>query len=248
MENSNFAGLPSFVTNKIAPMIDEVLGEHSQNVHSIHIVGSAIMPDFDEKLSDINSVVVLHDMNLKFIDFLAPLGNKYGKKRIAAPLVMTPEYIFKSVDEFPVEFLDLKLLHKTVFGKDIINDIKISKQPLRIQCAREIKIKLLGLRQGYLSSMGKKEHLSGGLVRSITGTMSLFRAIIYLLGNEPPQQRTDVIKAFEVATGINTGIFAKLLMLKSGFLKPSGQEPRVMLEQYYNSLESIEKTLDDLHV
>jgi hypothetical protein len=248
MEKLNFTGLRPIVTNKIAPMIDEIIGEHPQNVHSIHIVGSATAPDFNEKLSNINSIVVLRDMNLNFIDFLAPLGKKYGKKRIAAPLVMTPEYIFRSVDEFPVEFLDFKLLHKTVFGEDIISDIKIKKQPLRIQCAREIKIKLFGLRQGYLSSMGKKGYLKEGLIRSITGSMSLFRAIINLLGNEPPIQRADVIKALGNATGIKTDIFIKLLMLKGKTIKPSDQELRIILEQYYKALESVEKTLDDLHV
>jgi hypothetical protein len=247
MEKTNFSGLLQVVTNKMAPMIDEIIGEHSQNVHSIYIVGSAIVPDFDERLSNINSIVLLHAMNLKFIDFLAPLGGKYARKRIAAPLVMTPEYISKSIDEFPVEFLDFKLLHKTVFGEDITTDIKIKKQPLRIQCGREIKIKLFGLRQGYLSSMGKKEYLTEGLIRSITGSMSLFRAIINLLGNEPPMLRADVIKAFGDATGIKTDIFTKLLLLKGKSIKPSDQELRIMFEQYYKALESIEKTLDDLH-
>ncbi len=248
MEKSNFAGLPLVVTNKISPMIDEIIGEHSQYVHSIHIVGSATAPDFDEKLSNINSIVALRNMNLNFIDFLAPLGKKYAKKRIAAPLVMTPEYISRSLDEFPIEFLDIKLMHKTVYGEDILNHIQINKQPLRIQCGREIKIKLFGLRQGYLSSMGKKEHLTEGLIRSITGSMSLFRAIINLLGNELPIQRADVINVFGRVTGINTAIFAKLLMLKSKSIKPSDQELRMMFEQYYKALESVEKTLDDFHV
>ena len=206
------------------------------------------MPDYNEKLSDINSIVVLHDMDLKFITFLAPLGKKYGKKRIAAPLVMTPEYIDKSIEAFPVEFLDFKLLHKTVYGEDILANVQIEKASLRIQSEREIKIKLMGLRQGYLSSVGRKEVLTAIFVRSITGSVALFRAIIYLLGKEPPILRAAVVKMFADVTGIETDIFQKLLMLKAKAVKPSEQELRDLFNRYYNALESIEKTIDNLHV
>jgi len=248
MEKINLSSLVPTVATKFEPMIADILGEHAQNVHSIHIVGSAAMPDYDERRSDINSVVVLHAMDLKFIAFLAPLGKKYGKKRIAAPLVMTPEYIRTSLDAFPVEFLDFKLIHKTVYGNDILGNVEITKTPLRLQCEREIKIKLIGLRQGYLSSLGKKEDLTTALVRSIAGTMAFFRAIIYLLGKEPPLPRTDVVKAFDAATGIKTDAFEKLLQLKAGTLKPSGQELRSLFEQYYQALESMERITDDLPV
>jgi hypothetical protein len=248
MEKPNFTGLAPAVAGRIAPMIDEIIARHAQNVHSVHIVGSAVMPDYDEKRSDVNSVVVLHDMDLAFIAFLAPLGKKYGRKRIAAPLVMTPEYIRKSMDAFPVEFLNFKLIHKTVYGKDILNEVTIEKHSLRLQCERDIKIKLIGLRQGYLSSLGKKEALAAILVRSITGTMALFRAIIQLLGKEPPIPRADVVTTFGTVTRIETAIFEKLLMLKAGAVKPSEQELRSLFEEYYQALESIEKIADDLHV
>jgi hypothetical protein len=248
MDTLNIAGLAPSIAGKIAPMFREIIREHPKNVHSIHIVGSAAMPDYNEKLSDINSVVVLHDMDLKFVAFLAPLGKKYGKKRIAAPLVMTPEYIRKSIDAFPVEFLDFKLIHETVYGEDILGQAGISKPPLRIQCEREIKVRLIALRQGYVSSGGKKDALASILVRSITGSIALFRAIIHLLGKEPPILRVDAIKKFSEITTIESDIFEKLLMLKAKAFKPSEQELLELFGRYYKTLESVEKTIDDLHV
>ncbi len=248
MGKPNFTELIPNIADKIAPMVDEIIQKHSHNVHSIHIVGSAVMPDYNDKLSDINSVVILHNMDLKFITFLAPLGKKYAKKRIAAPLIMTPPYIVKSIDAFPVEFLDFKLIHKTVYGEDIFKNMKINKQALHFQCQRDIKIKLIGLRQGYLSSLGEKEHLASGLVRTITGSMALFRTIIFLLGKEPPIPRTDVINSLGAVTGIKVDIFKKLLMLKAKTIKPTEQELLSLFEQYYDVLESVEKITDDLHV
>lgn len=248
MEKIILSGVNPIVADRIGSMVGEIVKEHPQNVHSFHIVGSAVLPDYNEKLSDINSVVVLHNMDLKFIAFLAPLGKKYGKKKIAAPLVMTPKYIRDSLDAFPIEFLDFVLVHKTVYGEDILRDIQIEKLPLRLQCEREIKTKLIGLRQGYISSLGRKERLSAVLVRSITGTMALFRAIITLLGKEPPVSRAAVVKTFGEATALETEIYEKLLMLKAGTVKPSEQDLHDLFGRYYNALESVGKIIDDLHV
>ena len=248
INNLNVTGLNPAVAGKITPMLEDLLGEHAANIHSFHLVGSAVIPDYNEKLSDINSVLVLKTMDLRVLVFLAPLGTKYGKKRIAAPLVMTPEYIQTSLDAFPVEFLDFKLIHKTVYGIDLLRDLRIDPPHLRLQCEREIKTKLIGLRQGYISSLGKKEDIAAVLVRSFTGSMALFRAIISLLGKEPPIPRTDVIATLGAATGINTDIFENLLALKSKILKPSEQELASFFERYYNTLEAAGKIIDDLTI
>jgi hypothetical protein len=248
MNNINIIGLNPAVAGTITPMLEDLLGEHAANIHSFHLVGSAVIPDYNEKLSDINSVLVLKTMDLKVLVFLAPLGKKYGKKRIAAPLVMTPEYIETSLDAFPVEFLDFKLIHKTVYGHDLLQDLRITMPNLRLQCEREIKTKLIGLRQGYVSSLGRKEEIAAVLVRNFTGSMALFRAIITLLGKEPPIPRTDVITTLGSATGINTDIFENLLMLKLKLLKPSEQELASIFERYYKTLEAAGKIIDDLTI
>jgi predicted nucleotidyltransferase len=115
----NTINLETEISARYKPFLDKILEHHQDLIHSIHIVGSALTRDFDPKNSDINSVVVLENMNLKFLEFLAPLGKKYGKKRIAAPLIMTPEYIDTSLDVFPIEFFNIQKLHYTIFGKDV---------------------------------------------------------------------------------------------------------------------------------
>jgi hypothetical protein len=247
INNLNVSGLNTAVANNIAPMIEDLLRGYASNIHSFHIVGSAVAPDYDVKHSDINSIVVLKTMDLQILTFLAPLGKKYGKKRIAAPLIMTPEYITGSLDVFPIEFLDFKLIHATVYGPDMLKDLPIDMPHLRLQSEREIKTKLIGLRQGYISSLGKKDAISSLLIRSFTGSMALFRAVLELLGKEPAIPRTEVIRMLGTVTKIDTAIFEKLLALKTGHLNPSAQELSSLFEQYYNALESVGKIIDDLH-
>ncbi len=249
MKIINTDSLNMTVTAKIRPFIEEVSGsEHAGNLHSFHIVGSALTPDFDEKNSHINSVIVLNDMDLGFVEYLAPLGKRYKKKGVAAPLIMTPAYIENSLDVFPIEFHDFKLIHETVFGEDLFSGIEIDASHLRFQCEREIKTKLISLRQGYISSLGDKKLLNEGLAESIIGYIPLFRAIITLLGRDAPVGRLDVIKSLEESTGIRTGIFEKMLKLRRKQISLSGTELTKSFEEYYEATERIARIIDELTV
>lgn len=247
MDKINLDGLEPGIAAKAAPFFDSLLsGPHTENIHSFHVVGSALTTDFDQKASQINSVIVLKDMDLAFVEFLALLGNTYRKKGIAAPLTMTPSYIESSLDVFPIEFLDFKLLHKTVFGPDIMAPLVVEPRHLRLQCEREIKTKLIWLRQGYISSLGDKRLISERLSDSIVGYMPLFRAIITLLGEEPPKLRRDVISAIQRLTGIETGIFEKMLLLRRREIKLTKDELTESFEQYYRATERTAKIIDEL--
>jgi len=207
-----------------------------------------VLPDYDYRMSDVNSLVVLRKMDLRFLAFLAPLGKKHGKNRVAAPLVMTQDYLSRSLDSFPIEFLDFKLIHRTVYGQDILEDLSIEKPNLRLQCERELKTRLLQLRQGYISSLGKKTLLSQMLVRSITGSMALFRAMLVLLDREPPVDRAAVVKACGIAMKIDVRAFEQLLLLKTNRIRPSEQELADLFEAYHTALEAAERTIDDLRL
>ena len=163
------------------PFQDEILSGYIDNIHSITLTGSALTDDFVPGKSDINSVIVLTEMDLKFLELLATLGKKYQKKRIAAPLIMTPEYVMNSLDVFPIEFLNIKLLHNTVFGENLFQDLKINRTDLRLQCERELKVRLIGLRQGYISCLGNSKMLLDMFIDSFSGYIPLFKGIILLL-------------------------------------------------------------------
>lgn len=234
------------IAERFKPFQDEILRNYKDNIHSITITGSALTDDFDPKKSDVNSVFVLDEMDLKFLEILAPLGKKYGKKRIAAPLIMTPEYIKDSLDVFPLEFLNIKLLHKTIFGEDLFQDLKIDPSDLRLQCERELKVRLIGLRQGYLSCSGDRKILTDMFIDSFSGYIPLFRGIIVLLGKEPPLTNHDVLTALEEVSGINTRVFRTVLKEKKQKTKLSMEQLNTIFEDYYTAMEKLGDITDDI--
>ena len=246
MSNTSLKTLNPVAREKIQPFLDEILSKYKEEIHSIHITGSSITDDYNPKISDVNSIFVFKEMDLKFLEAVALLGKKYGRNRVAAPLFMTPEYIKNSVDVFPVEFLNYRLIHATVFGDDILQNIEINKMDLRRQCERELKVKLIWLRQGYISSLGNRKILSEGFVKSITEYIPLLRGIIVLLGKEPPIRQAEVITTLAGASGINTDVFTSVLREKREKTKLSIEELNKIFEAYYAATEKLGKIVDEI--
>ena len=242
----NLETLNPSAAKRIRPFFDEILDSFRDKMHSVYVTGTAITNDFNDSISDVNSIFVLKEMDLKFLELLAPLGKTYGKKRVAAPLIMTPAYIQASLDVFPIEFLNFKILHTTVYGEDLFEEIEITRSDLRHHCERELKVKLIWLRQGYLSAMGDRKLLTEGFVNSITSYIPMFRGIITLLGKEPPAMQSQVITALSEAAHINTDVFTQVLKEKHEKIKLSIDELNTMFEDYYEATEKIGKIVDEI--
>lgn len=246
MKVLQLTGIRPAVAARITPFFEDMLKHYSNNIHSLHLAGSAITPDYQERISDINSLIVLKEMDFAFLRFLASIGSKYKKKNIAAPLIMTSFYIQSSLDVFPIEFFDLRLIHKTVYGEDLLRGLVIDKRHLRLQCEREVKTKLVGLRQGYVATLENKHLLVEKLSLSITGYMPLFRAIIYLLGKEPPIPKYEVIDKLCEIVDVETDIFKKMLMLKQKKITLSKEDIATSFEHYYSATERIGAIIEQL--
>jgi len=237
-------GLDPVVAERAGPFFSEMLRDPGDIIHSLHLTGSALTEDFDKKTSDINSVVVLKSMELGFLETLAPKGKKYRKSGVASPLIMTPEYVLNSLDVFPIEFLNIRLCHQTVFGGDIFRDMVIKREDLRHQCEREIKVKLIGLRQGYLSSMGDARTLADNFSSSITGHIPLFRGVIELKGGTPPLPAHKVIDTLSQSTGVDCSAFREVLSAKKDGYKKGSLDN--LFERYYEATERIKKAIDEI--
>ena len=162
--------------------------------------------------------------------------------------MMTPDYIKNSLDVFPMEFLNIKLLHYTVYGEDVFSDLDIDPSDLRQQCEREIKAKLIGMRQGYISSMGEPKPLTDGFVRSISGYISLFRGIILLLKKEPPLLNSGVLSMLEQTSGVDMKVFRLMLEGKKQKAKLSKEHLNILFEASYRTMEKLGELVNGLSI
>ena len=68
----------------------------------------------------------------------------------------------------------MKQYHQVVFGEDVLSSIEIQPEHLRLQCERELRGKLIHLRQEYLNTGGKSRRIKNLLRFSLPAFVSIF--------------------------------------------------------------------------
>ena len=175
------------------------------NLKSISVVGSSLTQDFEPKISDINTVVLLDAYDIPALNTVAVLGPPLSRHRISPPLLVTPFYIERSRDVFGVEFLDFQLIHETILGEDPFAPMQFAKQNVRLQCERELKAMLVRLRQGYIAAGADRRMVRDILISAAKGLVPLLRAMLWLVEADRPKTMDSTLRRaageFEVDLG-----------------------------------------------
>jgi len=219
---------------------------YGEDLISIILYGSAAKGEYVHKKSDINFLIILSEKGIENLGKSLDLIPKWKKRNVATPLFLTKSYIQTSLDSFPIEFLDMKEHHQLVYGEDVLKDIDINLQYLRLQCEREVKSKLLHLRQAYLNTHGKRKHMETLISRSIITFASIFRALLKLKGKEIPARKREVILSTSEGFGLDKETFEKLLKIREGRLKLSSQELSSLMEDYIEQIRQLSQKVDQL--
>jgi len=247
--SANLSGLSPRAQVNIRSFLQDILTSLSENVLSVSLTGSCVTGDYLPGESEVNSVLVLAEITPQTLDMLAPLGRRYSRKGLSTPLIMTPEYIERSLDVFPVEFLDLKLIHTTIHGRDFFSGLTINKSLLRLQCERELKSKLIHLHQGYISSSGQSQALKLLLMNVYPEFFPLFRAMLSIsqMSRTPPLNKEEVLSRIEAAFGVYLGPFRKIRSLgEEGIFGTRRQSLKEFFAELYQLTHKLSLAMDQL--
>lgn len=234
------------IKKSIVPFFEDMLAFAESEIHSIYLTGSVLTGGFSKKVSDINSLVVVKEVTFPFVKHLALIGKQYKKKRIAPPLVMSEECIRKSQDLFPIEFFNLKLAHRIIYGDNLLQGISIGKQNLKQHCDLAIKSKLRWLIKEYLSSMGDKQLILANIIQSLSGFISLFRSVLYLMNLTPPLRFVETLTLLTIRFGPEMTVFQRIHEMKIGSFKPSHDDLDSVFEECYLATKKIAFAVEEL--
>ena len=238
---------PSLI-DKISPFFHEILQNSAPRIHSLYLVGSVLTEDYLEKISDINSIIVLQEIDFAFLDTLAPLGKRFRQKGLAVPLIMDPVYLQRSLAAFPIEFLSFKLVHHALYGEDLLAGLEINRQELKCQCDRELKGRIVWLQKNYVSAMGDKKALAAKIVSHMGGYLPILRGILHLLGQGPPPGLEKVLDLLFKATGSDTRVFTEIYAIKKNLAKPSKEEVSRLFVEFYQATQRLIEVVDGIQV
>jgi predicted nucleotidyltransferase len=215
---------------------------------SIILYGSGARGEYIPQKSDINFLILLSDNGINNLSKALEVVSRGHKSRVSTPLFLTKNYIQASLDVFPIEFLNLKSYYKVICGEDVLQDLTVKKEFLRLQCEREIKGKLLQLRQQFLETKGSKREIENLLARSAPTFYSIFRALLFLQDKAIPSGSKELLSFVAQETGLNSNLLLDILKIKEGSKKLATAEAVSFMEQYIAQIKTLSKGIDEMKV
>ncbi|HDI51997.1 nucleotidyltransferase domain-containing protein [bacterium] len=239
---------------KIPHQPEEIFAEFTADLKSIFqdgllsiiLFGSGARGEYVRKKSDINFLVILSEEAIQMIGLAIPLVKKWRKRAVSLPLFLTPLYVKSSLDSFPMEFLEMKTHHRLVFGEDYLAPLEIKSEHLRLQCEREVKGKLLHLRQGYLSSQGKSRILRSLLIQSLPTFATIFSALLSLKGEPIPTKKLDIFLRTAEVFDLDTEVFRIIFQMRYERRKLSKPKLQDLTNKYIEEIRKLSKMVDKL--
>ena len=229
---------PDFITD-----CKEVFGD---DLISIMLYGSATGSDYRPGKSDINFMIVLSEEGIERLNRAFEILKKWRKRNVAIPLFLTENYVKTSMDVFPIEYLNFQRNYIPVYGKDILKDLSFDPEFVRLQCEREIKGKLLLLREAYLETSGKGRALKEVISQSTRAFVAIFEALLHVKGLELPKEKLEIIWATAQAFDMDSNVFEKLLDVKEDKVKLSDEDMRRLFQAYLTEVRKLSKLVDAL--
>ena len=242
----NLASLPQQVKKIVEPYSRDMINLHGDNLETIIVYGSSTGKDFIPGKSNINLLLVFKDLELTSLKMSLKLVAKGRKKRIIAPLFLTERHIETSTDVFPTEFLEMKENHITIYGQDILEDLEIRKDNIRLQCEQQLKGKLIRLRQAYLEIGLRRKGVEALLIESLTSLIPTFRNMLRLTGKEVPLGKEEVINRVSSEFDVDGQVFLSVLRDKRGDEKIAGIEADEFLGKYLEEIRKLAIAVDEL--
>ena len=232
------------VMNKARLLANDYRNVFGDDLVSVILYGSSVTKEYDPNKSDLNFLIVLSVEAIERLHLAHELVVRWRKKKVGTPLFLTKDYIECSLDTFPIEFLNIKRNHQVIIGEDVLAGISFKRNFIRMQGERELKGKLLLLRQRYVETRGKHKVLKGLISASLPTFIFVFKGLLYLLGKEVPETKEQTISILSQELKLDQELFTSLLQLEAGTFKYSRQELGDLFKRYLKEIRRLALLMD----
>ena len=205
-----------------------------EDLVSVVLYGSAARGEYEKASSDLNVLIVVEELTPTTLEALSAPIKKWVRGGQPAPRLLSPAIIRESIDVFPIEFLDLRAAHQVLHGSDPLESLDIHVHYLRIQCERELREKMMRLREAYLEVHDNAKKLNRLLTDSYSTFVALFRGCLHLHGDAVPAHHDEVVEMFTSLAELDHSPFDEVARLKHG--QSVTKNPNELFTRYYQEL------------
>ncbi|MCX7770928.1 MAG: hypothetical protein N2202_07585 [Proteobacteria bacterium] len=237
---------PDKLLESLNRLAEEIHSELQEKLVSFYLFGSiTIIEDFHPGISDINTFIVFNDeTNSDDIKRVQQIYKKFKNMPLAIPLMLKEREIKNSTDVFPIELIEIREHNRLLRGKDVLLDVKFSKDNIRHQCEMEIRAKIIGLRKMLfgIEDIRKNQEI---LYKSLTSTIVLLKQLLRLRDLTIPETRAGIIEVLEQTYNKKLVGLKNLYQFREKKEKLSESNLEKLMKNYLEELEFFSEIINE---
>jgi predicted nucleotidyltransferase len=237
----NGASVMAMTLDELVTQLTDAYGE---TLRSVVLYGSAVAGEHIAKKSDYNVLVILERVPLDRLAAVGAVLRAWGDAGNPPPMMFTESEWKSSSDVFPMEYADILERHKVLYGDDPSTGITVEKSDLRLQVEQQALGKLLHLRRSAMAAGVDQKAQVSLLEASLSALMVVFRGVLRLNGETPPQDYVDLSRSVAAKAGFDAAPFERVIRHVRGIAKLEREEARGVLAGYLGAMERLVAYLD----
>jgi predicted nucleotidyltransferase len=232
--------------HQFAAFVDDLKSTHGRNLASVVLYGSSAAGDFVRSESDHNILIALHEITPKDLRNAHATVREWVRLGHPVPVYFTVSELQNAADVFPIEFHQMEKARKVLYGRDVLDGLKISDAFLRHQVEYELRSKLILLRRQYIPASATVEGLLGLMADSLSSFATLFGAVLLLHGYDPPAKKHAAVALTVDRLGLDGVVFEQIFNIREhNFAKTLDErQANQLFAEYMIQIEKVIESVD----
>jgi len=196
---------PNVILQTLDQLREKLTTALNSRLSSLVLFGDFVRPQaFVPGQSKIELLMVLESVSTAVLD-LAVEPIEWAKGRIPlSVMTLTKDDLRGSCDVFPIRFVDMREHHRLLAGRDVLADLVIADDHLRLRCEQELKNLMIRMRRTYLQGSRDPRALSAAMANSIGLVLRLLSMALTLKIGMAPDEPDGILSATEEEFGFST--------------------------------------------
>ena len=234
--------------HQFTEFVDDLRSTHGRNLVSVILFGSAAAGDHVADSSDYNTLIALDKIGPSDLRNSHAAVREWVRMGNPVPIYFTVRELHDAADVFPIEFYHMSIARKVLFGPDVLADVAISADNLRLQAEYELRSKLIQLRRHYIPASATIEALKKLMADSLASFAALFSAVLIVKGIDPPATKREILRLTAQNLELDGSPFEKVLNIRENNFteKLDEKNANALFGQYMAEIENVINAVDAL--
>ena len=213
------SAIPENLASDINSFTSSLKNDLGDSLVAVVLYGGLVKNEMIKETDRVKIMIVVKSVKLSSLNKVGDALSSTKRAKQIQLLTLTPADLSSSTDVFPIKFLDMQQDYEILHGEDLVKDLKVGRDHLRIRCEQEIKNLMLKLRSMYLRSRKDSKVLQKVLLKAYYSFLQSGDALAELKTGKVYRKENEILDGIE-SIGLDSTLMKKIQALRTSESAP----------------------------